>query len=63
MFAPEISGVVVINVTTHPVIVTINGTSTVIADQSLLVAFNIKVEVPTGAAKDARTVIVLETSS
>lgn len=61
MIAPEISGVVVINVTTHPVIVTINGTSTVIAGQSLLVAFNVKVVVPTGAAKGASTVIALET--
>jgi hypothetical protein len=31
VIAPEISGVVVITVTKHPVIVTINGTSTVIA--------------------------------
>jgi hypothetical protein len=57
VIAPEISGVVVITVTKHPVIVTINGTSTVIAGQSLLVAFNVKVVVPTGAAKGASTVI------
>ena len=61
MIVPEISGVVVINVTKHPVIVTINGTSIVIAGQSLLVAFNVKVVVPTGAAEGASTVIVLET--
>ncbi len=61
MIFPEISGVVVILNTTHTVIVTVNGTSTVIAGQSLLVAFNVKVVDPMVVAKGAATVIVLET--
>jgi hypothetical protein len=51
--------VVVILNTTHAVIVTVIGTSTVIAGQSLLVAFNVKVVDPMVVAKGAATVIVL----
>ncbi len=61
MIVPEISGVVVILNTTHAVIVIVIGTSTVIAGQSLLVAFNVKVVDPMVVAKGATTVIVLET--
>ncbi len=59
MITPEISGVVVILNKTHPVIVTVIGTSTVIAGQSLLAAFNIKVDDPMVVAKGAATVIFL----